>query len=509
MAIVLDEPSTQQGDLRKRKSSTTTKGEQKKSGTVKNSDNILNGNSNALLLVNAMPTEHGQEMDKKLDEHSEYEFGGPVGVVAMMVGFPLLMYYLWICLWFYRGKFVYPDSVDDIGPFFQRMGQHIYDGAYPTKFAWATYCGLTAIQLFFAAVMPGVLQNGLPVPSLGYQALPYHCNALFSWYATLILSYVLHKTGIFRLPWLIENYGQIMTVALIVSFSVSIIIDWSARLFHYGGKPLRMSGNVIYDHFMGVSLNPRLGPIDLKMFAEVRVPWVLLFLISLSGVVKQYEDLGRVTFNMWHMLLATGLYMNACAKGEHMIPQTWDMFHEKFGWMLIFWNMAGVPFTYCYPTIYMVRAPTSTYEFPLWGRVAMLVTLLVCYYIFDCSMAQKSNFKMQQQGEYKPRKAFPVLPGSMLEDPSYIQTKHGNKLLTSGWWAYARKINYTADWIQATTWALTAGFNTPITMWYPIFFFAVLVHRCGRDFAKCSKKYGDDWEEYCKVVKWRFIPYIY
>ena len=34
--------------------------------------------------------------------------------------------------------------------------------------------------------------------------------------------------------------------------------------------------------------------------------------------------------------------INACAKGEHMIPQTWDMFHEKFGFMLIFWNMAGV-----------------------------------------------------------------------------------------------------------------------------------------------------------------------
>jgi delta24(24(1))-sterol reductase len=42
------------------------------------------------------------------------------------------------------------------------------------------------------------------------------------------------------------------------------------------------------------------------------------------------------------MLLATGLYINACAKAEHMIPQTRDMFHEKFGWMLIFWNMAGV-----------------------------------------------------------------------------------------------------------------------------------------------------------------------
>jgi delta24(24(1))-sterol reductase len=32
---------------------------------------------------------------------------------------------------------------------------------------------------------------------------------------------------------------------------------------------------------------------------------------------------------MAFMVLATGLYINACAKGEECIPQTWDMFHEK------------------------------------------------------------------------------------------------------------------------------------------------------------------------------------
>ncbi|OWZ69186.1 hypothetical protein AYX15_00036 [Cryptococcus neoformans] len=473
------------------------------------SDDIANGNSTALLKINAVPTEHGQERDKELDEHQEYEFGGPVGVLAMMLGFPLLMYYLWICLWYYQGSFVYPTSVDDIGPFFHRMWEHIYDGAYPTKFAFITYWGLTAIQLVFAAVMPGMYQNGLPVPSLNYETLPYKCNALYSWYSTLILAGVLHKTGIYRLPWIIENFGHIMTVSIITSYSVSIIIDLFARVFKYGGGPLRMSGNIFYDHFMGVSLNPRLGVIDLKMFAEVRVPWVLLFLFALSATVKQYEEAGRITYNMVHFLLATGLYINACAKAEQMIPQTWDMFHEKFGWMLIFWNMSGVPMTYVYPAIYMSRAPIESYEFSRLGSVALFSTLMICYYIFDCSMAQKSVFKMQQQGEYKPRKAFPQMPWAELKDPTYIQTKHGNKLLTSGFWGFARKPNYTADWIQACTWGLTAGFNTIITMWYPIFFLAVLIHRCERDFAKCARKYGDDWDEYCKVVRWKFIPGIY
>ena len=56
-----------------------------------------------------------------------YEFGGPLGVTAMMTLFPVLMYYLWICLWFYDGQLVIPKSFDDIVPFLHRMGRHVYD----------------------------------------------------------------------------------------------------------------------------------------------------------------------------------------------------------------------------------------------------------------------------------------------------------------------------------------------------------------------------------------------
>lgn len=54
------------------------------------------------------PTEHGRLIDAKLDSHTSWEFGGPWGVTAMMLGFPALMYYLWICLWFYHGQFARP-----------------------------------------------------------------------------------------------------------------------------------------------------------------------------------------------------------------------------------------------------------------------------------------------------------------------------------------------------------------------------------------------------------------
>jgi Delta24(24(1))-sterol reductase len=58
---------------------------------------------------------------------SRWEFGGPWGVTAMMIGFPMLMYYLWICLWFYDGQLVIPTSVEGIQPFIHEMWTHIRD----------------------------------------------------------------------------------------------------------------------------------------------------------------------------------------------------------------------------------------------------------------------------------------------------------------------------------------------------------------------------------------------
>lgn len=44
-----------------------------------------------------------------------------------MTFFPVLMYYFWICLWFYDGKLIYPTSSEDIQPFLWRMWSHIRD----------------------------------------------------------------------------------------------------------------------------------------------------------------------------------------------------------------------------------------------------------------------------------------------------------------------------------------------------------------------------------------------
>ncbi|KIJ65555.1 hypothetical protein HYDPIDRAFT_110664 [Hydnomerulius pinastri MD-312] len=451
-------------------------------------------------------TDEGRKVDQILDQHQTYEFGGPWGVTAMMIGFPILMYYLWICLWFYDGKLVTPTSVDDIVPFLERMWAHVRDDASPNAYAWKVYTGLIVYQLFLAWVMPGYKQEGLPVPSLGYKTLMYNCNALWSIYATMITAAVLHYYHIFRLTEIIDNYGHIMSVAIIYGFAVSFGMYF---LTVATGNQIRMSGNFIYDVFMGACLNPRIGPIDLKMWAEVRIPWVIVFFLAVSGGCHQYEQYGYVTPNMAFMILATWLYLNACGKGEECIPQTWDMYHEKWGFMVIFWNFAGVPFTYVYSVVYMASHDPSKYQFSTPTYVLLFTVLLTAYYIWDTSMSQKSRFKMQTQGINTFRNTFPQLPWGTLKNPEFIQTAHGNRLLVSGWWRYSRKPNYVADWVMSFSWGVIIGGATIIPYFYSVFFITVLIHRCGRDFERCSVKYGKDWERYCAIVKYKFIPGVY
>ncbi|GAA97491.1 hypothetical protein E5Q_04169 [Mixia osmundae IAM 14324] len=492
-------------------------------GLIEDADKVINGGGNGH--AHAKPTSRkaspskitakGKKMtisdeQKILDfeTHHSYEFGGPAGTLAMMIGFPLLMYYMWISLVFYQGKIVMPAAFDlkSVASFARTMAFLVRTHAAPTFKGLQIYGGLVVSQIVLALVVPGYQQEGLPVPSLNFQKLNYNCNALGCWYLTLIGAAGLHFSGLFRLSQIIDHFGEIMTVAIISGYALAL---WVYLYTISKGTAIRMSGNTIYDFFMGASLNPRLAGIDIKMWAEVRIPWILLAIIALAGVAKQYDTLGYVTPNQAFMVLAVGLYTNACAKGEECIPQTWDMAYEKFGFMLSFWNLAGVPFTYANSILYMASNHPSKYTFPLWGNILLYTTILAAYYVFDTSMSQKSRFKMQQDGTYRPRNTFPQLPWGTLKDPKYIQTAYGSKLLIDGWWAYARKPNYTADLVQSFTWAVCAGFGSPLPYFYPVFFLAVLTHRVSRDFERCHRKYGADWEEYCRIVPAKFIPGVF
>lgn len=120
------------------------------------------------------------------------------------------------------------------------------------------------------------------------------------------------------------------------------------------------------------------------------------------------------------MIIAHFLYANACMKGEECVTTTWDIFYEKFGWMLIFWNISGVPYVYCFQSVYLLKNSYIDYS-PLVAGI-LITILLGAYYIWDTAQSQKNRFRMQLRGTYVPRNSFPQLPWGTLKNPRYLQT---------------------------------------------------------------------------------------
>jgi delta24(24(1))-sterol reductase len=164
----------------------------------------------------------------------------------MMFIFPTLLWYLWTCLTQFEGTLQYPKSLQDTPSWLASFVQVVREHAAPTKEAAAIYLGFMAFQLALALVMPGYQQQGLPVPSLKGKKLMYNCNGLGTFYTTVVTAATLQYLGIFDMAVLIDQFGPIMSVAMLTSFVIAGVCYFATILF---GRPIRMSGNFIYDYF--------------------------------------------------------------------------------------------------------------------------------------------------------------------------------------------------------------------------------------------------------------------
>lgn len=135
------------------------------------------------------------------------------------------------------------------------------------------------------------------------------------------------------------------------------------------------------------------------------------------------------------------------------------MYFEKLGFLLTFWNMAGVPFTYCHCALYLATHDPSEYQWNPYNLALLSIMYLFFYWVWDSANGQKNAFRHQEKGQLVKRNTFPQVPWQAIENPKKIETNTGDSIMVDGWFALARKPNYVPDMFFSMSWGLITGFR--------------------------------------------------
>lgn len=429
-----------------------------------------------------------------------YEFGGPIGAFLTILSLPPLV----LILTHFASIGQINFNLNDI------QTQCFSTNAYhlPTVF----YCALSLLGWFSFQVL---LERFLPCDVVegvlleNGKRLRYRLNGHLAFWVTFLILLVGYPSFDFDFDFNFNNglsiifkpfplhllYDHYADLALA---SIGLCTLLSIHLYMKSFKPNALlanggnSKNHIYDFFMGRELNPRSlnESFDWKEFCELRPGLIGWAILNAAFASVQKQKLGYVSGSMVLVNIFQGLYVWDALYQERAILTTMDITTDGFGFMLVFGDMAWVPFLYSLQARYLVDHDPNLGFISL---AAILLVNFIGYSIFRGANSQKDAFRRNPEGEN-------------VKHLQFLQTKRGTKLLTSGYWGMARKINYTGDWIMALSWCLVCGFGSIVPYFYAIYFCILLIHRSERDDHMCHLKYGEDWIKYKKIVPYRFIP---
>lgn len=407
-------------------------------------------------------------------------FGGPVGAALLTVLVPAITFYLWAAVALHGGSLWLPTSLGDVTGAFP----------WPTARAAAMLGGWLGLQVVLQLVSPGKIVTGAPLPT-GAPGLPYRMNGLFAFLASIGLLVTLLVTGVLRASAVVDELGPLLTLSTLAAFAQSIwLYVWGRRR----GALERSSGNVAYDFFMGTVLNPRFGLFDLKFFFESHVGMGTWGALAVILPAAELERTGALSTPMIVVTICQLLYVVDFFVFESNLLSMLDILYENYGFMLAHAFLAWMPFNFTLQQQYLLAHPSTL---PAWAAALLVVTNLVGYVIFRDSNLQKQRFRRD------PTKNVWGKP------PAVLKTQRGTSLLVSGWWGLARHTNYLGDLTMAASWCLACGFGSVVPYFYFLYFAPLLINRERRDHSLCKQKYGDDWDEYCRRVPYRIIPFLY
>ncbi len=240
---------------------------------------------------------------------------------------------------------------------------------------------------------------------------------------------------------------------------------------------------------------------DVKMYLYV-VGGTMLSLNALSGAAYHYGEFGEDS-NPGVFLYAGffTFYVLDYFVFERVQLYTYDLIHERLGFMLLWGGLVVYGWLFILPMWGMAAHPD-----PGFGTALTYVWLIGVAGLFflGWSISRGANLQKYTFKRWPQRKFLGII------EPKYIEVGD-RKILYSGLWGVARHFNYMGEGFLSLSIALVFGhFGNPWAWTYFVFIVTLFTFRQRDDDRHCAEKYGaEKWAEYKMRVKYRIFPGVY
>ncbi|KAG4078624.1 hypothetical protein HA402_015214 [Bradysia odoriphaga] len=343
-----------------------------------------------------------------------------------------------------------------------------------------------------------------PTTTFGYTP-KYQANGELYYFASMIAFGIVTYVSPQLWVSVYDNFGPILGGLNVLALALCLYLLVQAKMKETEDDPYLLNNKfpILHEFYRGMELHPTIFGVQVKQLVNCRIGlmiWQLLILIFFSA---SYQTRGFDSGHLVNVLLQT-IYLYKFYRWETGYFDTLDITLDRAGYYICWGCLVWVPAFYTFSSYYFV------YYQPNYGPFISTIILILgvlCIYL---------NYEVDRQKEvFRANNGKVKIWG---EQAKFVQAsytaitgeKRETRLMISGWWGIARKINYTFELAAAFFWSASAGLQYGVWPYlYFIFLLCLLVHRVFRDETKCRDKYGKYWAEYCKIVPYRLIPYVF
>ncbi|KAH6929026.1 hypothetical protein HPB50_022485 [Hyalomma asiaticum] len=315
-------------------------------------------------------------------------------------------------------------------------------------------------------------------PSTETQGFTYYVLSM------LLAGYFLIEKDLPGYP-IYRGIPSLVVVLVIVGFVVSALLYVKGLTSPSPGEH-GSSGSVVFDFFWGLELYPRIGKrFDVKLWTNSRFGMMLWQILVLICWKAQTAHAAKF---FWR---------------EERYVQFADVVVDRSGCYLSLGYIAFMGPMYAIPNFYMVEHNQGMSLTQAIFLTTLGLSLSLLHYWCDY---QKQLVRNTQGNCSIGRSPVKVIRASYQDNVGNEKTE---LLPLCGFWSICRRPDYVLEILIHLCWALPAGGQSVVPYMSTVLHVCVLMYEAYRFEDLCAKRYGQQWKQYCSIVKYRMIPYVY